>query len=632
MPRKRKRITDDSDNGQEISYSKPFTRVVKCGLYSRLKVENRSILDVIDRWVLHISQITSRGSMIFNCFLIWGRDTGNLRYVVDEIKRAKSTFFWNVFTLGMEQHSRTDNKYPTLQRFWSEKRHLFVDLCRIRGDSQAIVFAANQYGTNFYQDLKANFTNRLEKFIAEFCKGELHINHQQEIEDVKNVLFQRKDYELKTEVFNRNNSQQIGTFIDHMKQLIGLSGDEDLFSFKYDKFDHRLQKNLFEIIETHMFMLKFFEDRGLSKKTFKAAPMSKFGRKHLTIDNDVMYYILKEANSLKPGEDKKSFMRIDQTLENSKNFRRIFDCSNLFRDQREEITSITTDGVSVCFRFTLIVKTIDGLEQEPSLRTTKWLADRKRAERKSAKKISISYKVLHENSEYQREIEECKNCPRVIAIDPGRSVIISAVEQFRDDQQIIRKRFQFSRKQYYHESHLNRNKKKRKTWDQDIQSTLHYLKGFSSKSGGSLSRFEDYLLAVTSHWEELTSHYSKRKYARMKFDIYISKRKSVDRFIRTMKGKGEIEPVIAYGNARFPSTGRRGERPVPVRWIRRRFENHYRVVDVDEYRTTKCCNDCGSELDVLRRIENTGKEPDETCRLKTRKSEVRGLKFCRSSR
>ena len=80
----------------------------------------------------------------------------------------------------------------------------------------AIVFAANQYETNFYQVLKADCTNRLETFIAQFCKEK---------------MFQKRKDDLETGVFTRDNSQQIRIFIDSMRQLIGLRVNQEFFSF-----------------------------------------------------------------------------------------------------------------------------------------------------------------------------------------------------------------------------------------------------------------------------------------------------------------------------------------------------------------------------------------------------------------
>ena len=79
----------------------------------------------------------------------------------------------------------------------------------------------------------------------------------------------------------------------------------------------------------------------------------------------------------------------------------------------------------------------------------------------------------------------------------------------------------------------------------------------------------------------------------LRIDNWIHKHKVLDRFFQTFQEGQQVKPVIAYGAAKFAPTGR-GERAVPTEAMRKRCANHYKVVPVDEYRTTKCCHRCGS--------------------------------------
>ena len=81
-----------------------------------------------------------------------------------------------------------------------------------------------------------------------------------------------------------------------------------------------------------------------------------------------------------------------------------------------------------------------------------------------------------------------------------------------------------------------------------------------------------------------------------------------------MKRKGEDKPVIAYGAAKFNPTGKH-ELSSPTSALSKRCSEHYSIVFVDEFRTTKCCNKCGNELKEMKR---EGRE-------------IRGLRCCRSS-
>lgn len=87
--------------------------------------------------------------------------------------------------------------------------------------------------------------------------------------------------------------------------------------------------------------------------------------------------------------------------------------------------------------------------------------------------------------------------------------------------------------------------------------------------------------------------------ARARFDVYINKNKTIDRFLNSLcfapeDGRRLSVPVLAYGDGNFPVTGK-GEEPVPVKFIWRRARQLYRVVMIDEYRTTRVCHHCKEE-------------------------------------
>eukprot|EP00960_Hanusia_phi_P072686 767855-Hanusia_phi.AAC.4 len=74
-------------------------------------------------------------------------------------------------------------------------------------------------------------------------------------------------------------------------------------------------------------------------------------------------------------------------------------------------------------------------------------------------------------------------------------------------------------------------------------------------------RFDDIL------WE----HFCKQPWCgRVRLDNYIDKQRFIDTFFSSLWKQGKQQnPIIAYGNALFASTGR-GENAVPVKRIKRR--------------------------------------------------------------
>eukprot|EP00960_Hanusia_phi_P056115 763158-Hanusia_phi.AAC.5 len=211
---------------------------------------------------------------------------------------------------------------------------------------------------------------------------------------------------------------------------------------------------------------------------------------------------------------------------------------------------------------------------------------------------------------------------RIIAIDPGRVNLIYGLENTPEGETLIIHKC--SRGQYYQESHINRNNRKIDHWKRsatEVEHALQLLSRVSSKTA-FLHTFEEFLEVNMRYDAILWSHFCKRRCGRVRLDNYIGKKRFVDKFFNSLWKKGEQDkPIIAYGGATFASTGR-GEKAVPVKWIKRECQRRYQTIDVDEYRTTKCCHRCGGILSSVWRRHRVSGEI----------TSIRSLKRCESHR
>ena len=80
----------------------------------------------------------------------------------------------------------------------------------------------------------------------------------------------------------------------------------------------------------------------------------------------------------------------------------------------------------------------------------------------------------------------------------------------------------------------------------------------------------------------------------LSMDTFIHKRKTVDRFWKRTVGL-QAGMTVAYGDAGFASSGC-GERSVPTCKMKEAAGRFSRVVEVDEFRTSKTCCECGRDL------------------------------------
>ena len=212
---------------------------------------------------------------------------------------------------------------------------------------------------------------------------------------------------------------------------------------------------------------------------------------------------------------------------------------------------------------------------------------------------------------------------RVIAIDPGRVTLVEGVEVLDGGGGL--RRYSLTRKQYYRDAHFTRNAGKLMRRDAAIQAHHAALAEASPKTA-RMEAFAKHMQALVPRLEELWAHQvASRRPAALRLDSYIHSRKTLDRFFAGMRrGSGPtnaLPPVVAYGAAKFASTGR-GELAAPTTKLFERCKAHFpgSVVLVDEFRTTKCCRDCGSELLGVMGTTKNGT-----------RATVRGLKRCGST-
>ena len=132
------------------------------------------------------------------------------------------------------------------------------------------------------------------------------------------------------------------------------------------------------------------------------------------------------------------------------------------------------------------------------------------------------------------------------------------------------------------------------------------------------AQLELHLKAVVATYEEHWTEKLQRKWAQEKFRAYRLKHKVVDRFLRRLVTESEdARPVhIGYGSAKFPANGK-GEVSAPVSFVYKRCALMFKTTLVDEYCTTKMCNNCHEKL--VKVVDSTGED-------------VRGLYWCNSTR
>jgi len=294
-------------------------------------------------------------------------------------------------------------------------------------------------------------------------------------------------------------------------------------------------------------------------RKFNIAPIHSIGSHFLTIDTKILYYILKESKIISDLSEK------EFRSQREKYYKQIF----RFKSSAKKVFSYTiqTDGVSICFHY-----------ETPKQETheSKFLSERR------------------------------------IGIDPGRSNLIYGTENTPEGVQTYR----LTRKTYYSQAGMTKRNKQASNWQKEIVEEERIFSLFSPKTSDS-NQWDSFLVQYISVYNKLWEVKTGKKWARAKFRIYGLKRKVLDRFFNKMNGP--IKPVIFFGAAKF-NPNSKNELSSPTTSISKACARHFKVVMVDEFRTSKICANCDCKLSPVQALNIEGKI-----------REIRGLRRCSSS-
>ena len=187
--------------------------------------------------------------------------------------------------------------------------------------------------------------------------------------------------------------------------------------------------------------------------------------------------------------------------------------------------------------------------------------------------------------------EETANCygGRCVGLDPGKRNIATLVDENGVS-------MRYTSKQRICESGLSRYKevllKERKAEgveELETELSLHTHKTADEKD------FLAYLVAKQKCDKKTSQFYNTAKWRRWKFRLFCRRKQSEDIFLNRIKQYYGSNCTIYYGDwSRKDQL--QGCAPSPTVGLRKCVSRKFRVISVDEYRTSKTCNRCMGEL------------------------------------
>ena len=249
---------------------------------------------------------------------------------------------------------------------------------------------------------------------------------------------------------------------------------------------------------------------------------------------------------------------------------------------------IRTDGVSCCILFIRTDKS--GI---PLKKTRKNKNNKQEEYTKYIEKITIT--------------DEIKN-KKVVAIDPGMADLIYCGSKDKDNKL---ETFRYTQNQRRLET---RNKKYNKITDKinkekilvsnkkTVKETETELSKFNKKSINQ-NDFTNYTKKKNETNKLLENHYQQKLFRKLKFNRFINTQKSESKMLKNFEKKfGSKENVLVImGDYDKGSNNMRGKEPTICKKFRRLFKNKgYEIYLINEFRTSKLCNECLEELEKFK--------------------------------
>lgn len=267
---------------------------------------------------------------------------------------------------------------------------------------------------------------------------------------------------------------------------------------------------------------------------------------------------------------------------------RIFTSSPHFCRQikREFAHRLVTDGVSVGVA-TFRSKQDDSKEDTPSIPAKS--AKRKR----TASRSTAWVQGVPANTPLTAE--------RILGLDPGRNSLFTAVihqeratNNLQASQPIKHQVLSWSRSRWQEVSGIKHSKLKRELWSRYDPILRDNLLATPTPKVASTAAFANHISHRLMHLPAAVAHYGARKYRQLRWTRYMQAQFAMASMCNSITG-GKADTIVAYGDAKFACCGK-GNEATPTTSLRKRLGKQCRVYEVDEFRTSKLCCACHTEM------------------------------------
>lgn len=248
---------------------------------------------------------------------------------------------------------------------------------------------------------------------------------------------------------------------------------------------------------------------------------------------------------------------------------------------------ITTDGISATI---LMIKNNHFGEKNPKV---------------GSKKKGDPFPYIDELSKEERKkLEDSK----LLACDPGKRNLLYITDCFEYDKKNtysytnIRRRFEAKVPQF--------TKKRKQLEEKSIELVgSDKLSNYNSKTL-NIDKYKSFVRMKNIMNYFSFDEYEKHIYRKLKLKSYMNVQKSESKLLNEMKNKykeDNKETVILFGNWDQPKQMRNFV-PTPGIRLKRLLARIFKIIMIDEYKTSKLCHSCKNETETFLKIKNPNKK------------------------
>jgi len=614
------------------------TSTIKCALRKQCKVEE--VVPVIQRAVRAATQVSIEGSRFLNLLLL------DLCARGEPLPDVNLTFIRRCFArCGHEASPARDDiiEHAWTHLYAPQRTAASVDgasFPRGAGFGQVLTYAAKDYETSCFNHVKLNFYRRwcacLRRHLLEwaaFLAGRAFKKYASALVGLLATATLCASAE-----FDRGKLKQ--AFVQTLKDCDEMAAGADLLAEGLVGYveQHRTtyaavlpvadfckSSNWFKLLPWHYAMMADAaafagpEDGARAAKQFSMLPICSLQAKFITIDTDALHGLLRCVGGDEVPSDKSEFrVRADEWWSGT------FHVDRLLRTNMPTFTfnrMLKTDGVAANFVF-----------QRPKQPGDVGWINPEDAEAGAA--LGMRRKKTEWTTPFAQWPDAADVDDNLVTgVDPGRRDLVTAVRPLDPEEKEYsapsRRRRRHNRRARKHKTrrnHMHGGRRKRKRhrkgekafsvsmrqwradsgskqaqqrrerWlkrDRRDEATSLYaiLQATPSPKVATVEAMQQHIEYILGSLDRVLGHnVDRQRVRRSRFQAYIQRTAALDALCHRLSGGRGKEAVVVLGAAQCSSGF--GYFPGPVKELRRRLEQHTRVVVLDEHYTSQRCSKC----------------------------------------